>query len=277
MRVPITAALSCLLVSSLHADTVLYQDLVLKFFVNGNLQSSVSSAQDSTVTLNDLGSSGWAGTASLIASANSNTNGTLPSSASPQESLNNLQLPYTIDLTNLSVTCLNQNGCKSALFSFEDDLLLSDGSSFYKQPYSVGVTGTGDVDVFPFYQATVNGLDAFRVNAALNAGTYNFQTSGTIGNVSSGNFTFDPRGPFGNVSVGNFTDPQGFVLKGSFAISGAEFNQTVSLPHSFEVTLGAAPVSSSPEPGTWWMAGGCLLSAIIVLAARRRMPGRKTR
>ncbi|HVV46461.1 MAG TPA: hypothetical protein VHC72_14710 [Bryobacteraceae bacterium] len=238
---------------------------MLKFFVNGVQQNIASSVKDAEVTLNALGSD-WEGHASLIASVASD----------PLDALSDLQLPYTVSLTNLSATCINESGCKSSGFSWEDDVVFADGTPFLKGPFSASVTGSGDVDAFPFVSATVNGLNSFRASAGLNAGIYNFQTSGLIGNVSTAPFT-NPGGIFGNLSAGNLSNAQGFVIKGSFALSPAAFNQTVTLPHSFELTMGAAPESTSPEPGTWWMASGCLLSTLVLFASRRRTRARRVR
>lgn len=249
MRFPVAVVFSCLLASSLHAGNVLDQDLVLQFYLNGNKLAESSSTTDPSVELNTLDFGGWQGTASLV------------SSGAPQLTDT---LPYTLALTSVDLTCVNPSGCVSAGFHFTDSVTFSDAKDFFNQPYSISVQGSG-IDTFIFLSGQTGGLDAVgQVNAFLQAGQYDFKTSGIIGNVSVGGLK---GASFGD----NITNPVSFQISGSFDMLPGEFNQTVSLPHSFELMLGpaAAAPTDTPEPGSLALAGGFLLTGLAALAWRR--------
>jgi|SRR6185312_267302 len=248
MRFSVAVVFSCLLASSLPAGTVLNQDLVLHFYMNGNKLAEGETLTDAEVDLNALDFAGWDGHASLV------------SSGAPGLTY---ALPYTVALTNVGLTCTDPDGCPGALLGFTDTVTFSDATDFLNQPYSISVQGSG-IDTFLFLSGRTDGFDAVQqVNAFLPAGPYDFKTSGIIGNVSVGS-------P-GAASLGNSSSPVTFQFSGSLSMLPADFNQTVSLPHSFEVMLGpeAAAPFDTPEPGSWALTGGCLLSILAAFAYRR--------
>ncbi|HVY91381.1 MAG TPA: hypothetical protein VHA14_01480 [Bryobacteraceae bacterium] len=223
-------------------DEIVSQEMLAQYFDNGQLIAGATSTTDSFVQLN-LNEGGWEGAAKFIASGTPGSD---------------IVSSYNVRLTDLSMTCLNANGCNSGLFHFSDDVVFSQAINFFDQSYSVSIDGSGgDSFVFLSVKNTANDLDVIhQVNAVVNAGTYNFQTSGLIGNVGA---------------TDNVTGPVEMLITGSFSISPGEFNQTYSLPDSFSLTLNAATTSPAPEPATWGLAGGLLLGGVAVFLRRRRV------
>ncbi len=249
MRLSVAVIFSCLLASSLHAGYVMSQDLLLQFNDNGKTLAQTESTTTNTakVDLNELNSDEWLGTGSVVSSGAAGLT---------------YALPYTVALTDVSLTCSNQAGCSGG-FHFTDTVTFSDASDFANQPYSIFVKGDGP-GTFLFLSGKTGGFDAVgQVNAFLPDGTYDFKSSGLIGNVTVGLPS--------SASLGNATSPVTFQISASFFMDSSEYGQTVSLPHSFELMLGpeAAAPTGAPEPGSLALAGGCLLSGLAAFAWKR--------
>jgi len=245
LRYLIAGSLLALLAFSVQASTIVSQRLLIRPVVDGVAQTSqqVVTTTSSELDLVNFNGGGWTGNAELV------TSGT------PGATFTD---PYDLSFTHVDLYCGADPGetCDSLSIQFTDTVQLLTGADYENQPYSISLTGSGPDAMFSL-MARTGGTQIFPAIAARDApaGNYSFSTSGLIKNIPASNLT-------GAVT---------FTITGNFGVLSGNPGDAIQLPDSFALTLGAAPLTVTPEPGTWSLAGGCLLFAIGAFGLRRRM------
>jgi hypothetical protein len=219
---------------SLNAGTILSDSLQLSYTTSN--RAGFFNSSGTSVSTGSFSADGWSG------SADGTTNVTGGS----------FSYPLAVSLTDVSVTCESEDGCGLLQLTYEAVFAIAsptpelDGAA----PYSVSLTGSGPVVGYYDYQiGTEQGYYTGNKSGSITAGTYSFSTSGNLG---PGNFSLGN----GNVSI-----------LAAFAVNSANYGETISLPGSFDITVGAP---DAPEPGTLPLISGALAIALGVWARRRQ-------
>lgn len=242
MRLLFAGTLCCLLASSVQAGTIVSQSLLFRDIGNGLTDQTLSSTIVSDLDL-QVATAGWEGTASVA------TNGT-PGTT--------FDFPYDFELSGVNVTCMLEQGCGALSFQFFDNVRLSTIGDLAGQPFSISVTGSGPAATFSM-KGSVNGNSTFNELDDLVAGTYNFNTTGNIVGLDTS----------------NLTDSVFFQISASYGVSSGAQGDVISLPHSFQLLMATSTAAPTPEPATWGLTGGFLLSGIAAFAWRRMRQGLK--
>lgn len=244
MRYLVAGTLLCLAAASAQASTIVSQRLTLRTSVDGVVQTSLNKSTTSLSELDvlDFTAGGWTGSAELVATG-------APGAT--------FASPYEIDLTHVSLVCGADPGqtCSALMFSFNDNVILSTGSDFANQPYSISLTGSGP---------------AATLSLSANSSSKPIFPAVSNQTVAGGDYSFSSSGLIGNISAANLSGTVNFLIAGSFGVASGNPGDTISLPDSFALTLGAAPVTATPEPATWALAGGFLLIGIGAIGRLRR-------